>query len=94
MAINQNEKIRLVLNVSLPEGKSFNSNIDENKKEKVKMSSTSKFGYLVAKAGRKARMSKFDLTDAYKNIPCKKEDLRLQGFFWLGKFFIEKRTQT
>ena len=55
------------------------------------MSSTRKFGYSVAKAGRKARMSKFDLTDAYKNIPCKKEDLRLQGFFWLGKFFIEKR---
>ena len=57
--------------------------------EKVKMSSARKFRYSVAKAGRKARMSKFDLTDAYKYIPCKKEDLRLQGFFWLGKFFIE-----
>ena len=37
--------------------------------------------------GKKSRMSKFDLTDDYKNIPCKKEDLRLQGFFWLEKFF-------
>ena len=91
MAIDQNEKVRLVLYVSLPEGKSFNSNIDENKMEKVKMLAARKFGYSVAKAGRKARMSKFDLTDAYKYIPCKKEDLRLQGFFWLGKFFIEKR---
>ena len=41
--------------------------------------------------GKKSRMSKFDLTDDYKNISCKKEDLRLQGFFWQGKFFIENR---
>ena len=91
MAIDQNDKVRLVLNVSLPHGKSFNSNIDEEKMEKVKMSSARQFGYSVAKAGKNAKMSKFDLTDAYKNIPCKEGDLRLQGFCWLGKFFIEKR---
>ncbi len=36
-------------------------------------------------------MSKFDLVAAYKQVPCKIEDLRLQGFMWLGKFFCETR---
>ena len=34
-------------------------------------------------------MSKFDFVDAYKNIPATLADLRLQGFTWLGKFFVE-----
>jgi hypothetical protein len=29
------------------------------------------------------------MKDAYKNIPAKMEELRLQGFIWLGKFFVE-----
>jgi hypothetical protein len=29
------------------------------------------------------------MKDAYKNIPAKLDELRLQGFIWLGKFFIE-----
>jgi hypothetical protein len=29
------------------------------------------------------------MKDAYKNIPAKLEELRLQGFIWLGKFFVE-----
>ena len=35
MAVDQHEKIRLVLNVSLPEDLSFNSNICKEKLEKV-----------------------------------------------------------
>jgi hypothetical protein len=31
------------------------------------------------------------MADAYKNVPCKPEDFRLQGFSWLGKFFVELR---
>jgi hypothetical protein len=34
-------------------------------------------------------MSKFDFVDAYKNIPATLSDLRLQGFAWLGKYFVE-----
>jgi hypothetical protein len=34
-------------------------------------------------------MWKFDMVDAYKTIPAAQQDLRLQGFTWLGKFFIE-----
>ena len=34
-------------------------------------------------------MSKHDWTDAYKNIPVMSKDLRLQGFSWLNKYFVE-----
>ena len=34
-------------------------------------------------------MWKFDLKDAYKNMPAQQADLCLQGFSWLGKFFEE-----
>ena len=30
-----------------------------------------------------------DMKDAYKNVPAKVEDLRLQGFSWLGAYFVE-----
>jgi hypothetical protein len=36
-------------------------------------------------------MSKFDLVAAYKQVPCRVEDLRLQGFQWLGKYICETR---
>ncbi len=41
--------------------------------------------------GQNATMSKHDLVAAYKQIPCRIEDLRLQGFCWLGKYFVESR---
>ena len=66
MAIEQSEKLRLVLNVSLPEDCSLNSNIVKEKIEKIRMSSARSFGYSVMKAGPGAIMSKFDLWDAYK----------------------------
>jgi hypothetical protein len=91
LAVKQNEKVRPVLNVSLPENASFNSNIDVLEMEKVKMSSAKKFGQTLLKAGKNAKMAKFDMKEAYKNIPCKICDFRLQGFEWLGKFFVETR---
>jgi hypothetical protein len=45
----------------------------------------------VIEAGEGALMSKFDLKDAYKNIPAKMEDWRLQGFQWCGKYFFETK---
>ena len=89
MGIEQHDKVRIVLNVSLPESLSFNSNIKEEKMEKVKMSSARLFGFSVKKAGKNAVMSKFDLKDAYKNMPCEEKDHRLQGFRWLDKYFFE-----
>ena len=89
MAIDQGEKIRPVLNASLPKDCSFNDNVNLFMLEKVRMSSARRFGFSVIDAGVKAKMSKFDLIDAYKNIPAKILDLRLQGFSWLSKFFVE-----
>jgi hypothetical protein len=34
-------------------------------------------------------MWKFDFQDAYKNVPVPLTDLRLQGFRWLGAYFVE-----
>ena len=91
MAIPQESKVRPVLNASLPEGKSLNSNVVDEKVEKVQMCSARCFSYSVIDAGRGAFMAKMDMEDAYKNVPCRPEDFRLQGFSWLSKFFVETR---
>ena len=91
MAVDQHEKIRLVLNVSLPENNSFNSNIWDEQLEKVNMSSARNFGYTLKKCGNNANFSKFDLCDAYKIVKCISADYRIQGFSWLGKYFYENR---
>ena len=89
LAVPQDGKVRPVLNVSLPENHSFNDAIDQNLMEKVHMTSAREFGFAIMKCGKNAVMSKFDQKDAYKNVPAKLNELRLQGFRWLGKFFIE-----
>ena len=91
LAVKQGEKVRPVLNVSLPENSSFNDNIDDKQMEKVTMSSARAFGYTLVEAGIDADFLKFDQKDAYKNIPAQVKDYRLQGFEWLGKFFVETR---
>ena len=78
MAVDQGEKIRPVLNVSLPENASFNDNINY-----FEMSTARKFGFSLCEAGFFAKMSKFDPVDVYKIIPATIQDLRLQGFCWL-----------
>jgi hypothetical protein len=91
MAVPQHSKVRPVLNASLPEGRSLNSNVDDSEVESVTMCSARCFSYSIMDAGRGAYMAKMDMEDAYKNVPCKTEDLRLQGFFWLDRFFVETR---
>jgi hypothetical protein len=53
------------------------------------MSSAKAFGYSICEAGKGAIMSKFDIVAAYKAVPARIEDYRLQGFRWLNRFFIE-----
>ena len=91
MPIDQKSKIRPVLNVSLPKNSSFNDNVNLFALEKVHMSNARKFGFSVREAGASCKMSKYDLVDAYKNIPVPLYDLRLQGFIWLSKYFVECR---
>jgi hypothetical protein len=89
VAVEQNEKVRPCMNVSLPEGGSLNDNVKQCDVGKVHMSSAGLFGYALREARTQASISKFYMKDAYKNIPAKLEELQLQGFIWLGKFFIE-----
>jgi len=89
VAIPQENKVRIVVNVSLPEGKSFNDNLDYPNLEKVKMSSARQVGHMIRKCGRGAKISKKDICDAYKQIPAPPEEFRLQAIYWLGRYFIE-----
>ncbi len=91
LAVPQASKTRICINVSLPKGKSFNDNVRKSDLERVKMSSARLFGYSIIEAGKNCSIAKHDIVDAYKNVPAKIEDLRLQGFTWLGKHFIELR---
>ena len=85
----RNGKIRPILNMSGPRGRSFNDNVDKRKLEKLHMGTARQFGFGLVRAGKDAIFSKFDLQDAYKLMPAKKEDFRLQGFCWLGRWFVE-----
>jgi hypothetical protein len=49
-----------VLNLSVPEGFSFNDNVDDGKLEKVHMSSAKKFAKTLAIARKNSKISKFD----------------------------------
>ena len=89
MAVEQKGKIRPILNMSFPEGDSFNDNVDEAYVTKVRMSSAKQFGQAVLRAGRGALMTKMDMKDAYKHVPARPVDFRLQGFKWLGAYFVE-----
>jgi len=89
MAIVQHGKVRPVLNMSGPRGRSFNDNVDHNQLEKVHMDNAKRFGFFLREAGKGAVFSKFDYGDAYKTVPADPEDYSIQGFVWCGKYFVE-----
>jgi hypothetical protein len=91
LAVPQASKTRICINVSLPKSKSFNDNVRKVYLERVKMSSARLFGYSIVEAGENCSIAKHDMEDAYKNVPAKIDDLRHQGFTWLGKHFVELR---
>jgi hypothetical protein len=53
------------------------------------MTSAKQLAVSLIEAGHNAIFSKYDLVDAYKNVPVKIFDLRLQGFSFMSKFFVE-----
>ena len=89
IAIERNGKVRPVINMSGPKGHSYNENLDKTKLEKVRMTTAKEFSFSLKEAGAGAIFSKFDIKDAYKLVPAKPQDYRLQGFKWLDKFFYE-----
>jgi hypothetical protein len=91
LAVPQPSKTRICINVSLPNGKGFNDNINKNNLERVKMYSARNFGYSITEAGQNCTIAKYDIVDAYKNVPAKTSEYHYQGFTWLGKHFVELR---
>ena len=90
-AVVRNGKTRPILNMSGPKGRSFNDNVDRSKVDKLFMGTPKQFSHALRDAGEGAVFSKFDIKDAYKLVPAKTEDYKLQGFCWLGKYFVETR---
>ena len=90
-AVVRNGKIRPILNMSGPQGRSFNDNVNKSKVERLYMGTLKQFSHALRDAGEGAIFSKFYIKDAYKLVPAKTEDYRLQGFCWLGKYFLETR---
>ena len=88
-AIEQNDKYRPILNLSAPEGNSFNEAVSDERMGKIFMSSPVQVAQKLFNLGQGAIMSKIDHQSAYKLIPTRYEDLWLQGFRWLGRLFIE-----
>jgi hypothetical protein len=83
------EKVRIVLDVSLPKGLLFNDNIEQESVETITMLSAHKVSYVIHDGGKNANVSNIDNKDACKIIPAPIEDLRLQGFHSLGKYLVE-----
>jgi hypothetical protein len=90
-AIDQKDKVRLVLDMSRPKGRSFNDNISKRHVGRISMATAQSFSYKLLEAGKAAVMSKQDMKDAYKLIPAKAEDRRLQGMRWCGAYFVEEK---
>ena len=83
-----NGSVRIILNLSAPRGRCVNEGIDLAEFP-ASMSSTGKWLAVLAAAGRRAVMIKMDWADAYKHIHVREEDVRLQWFAWLGRYFAE-----
>jgi hypothetical protein len=89
LAIEQPGKIRAIMNMSSPEGTSFNDAIDSDALEHVHMATAKNVGYSVVACGHNSLIWKWDMVDAYKHLPAAMQDLRLQGMCWLGRYFVE-----
>jgi len=89
LAAHRKGKVRVIMNLSAPEGACLNDNMEEAALEKVVMVTAREVGYRIVACGAGARLWKFDFVDAYKNIPNRLADLPLMGLCWLGMFFIE-----
>jgi len=92
MAVPQKNKVRPVMNLSAPKGKSLNDAIRPETIKRLNMSSAKNFGYEIRRVGKSAVFAKFDMQDAYKLIPGHPGQWWLYGFIWLGRYFYDVTT--
>jgi len=83
-----NGAVRIILNLSAPEGISVNDGINKEDFPAI-MSSTNMWLEVLHKAGQGAWIMKVDWSDAYKHLHVRRQDLDLQWFSWLGRYFQE-----
>ena len=83
-----NGAVRVINNLSAPEGRSVNEGINSDEFP-APMSSTVKWLRILNKAGRGCWIFKCDWADAYKHLAVCDDDIALQWFSWLGKYFAE-----
>lgn len=81
-------KWRLIVDLSSPRGCSVNDGINREDftLQYVKVDDIVK---MVSKLGPGARMAKFDVEAAYRNIPVHPADRHLLGMKWKGKYFVD-----
>ena len=82
-------KVRPILNLSYPEGGSFNDSILETDILKINTSTPRQVADHLLNLGTGAVMSKLDMANAFKLIPVHPRFWRVQGFMWLNKYFFE-----
>ena len=84
---------RQVGDMSRPEGKSFNCNVDPSLSSCWPMSqlSAKQFSFMVLRMGRDSYMGKSDLSQAYKCIPVTLQQRELQRFQFGNRIFEELR---
>ena len=83
-----NGTVRIILNLSAPEGCSVNDGISIEEFPAV-MSSTEAWLAVLNAAGRDCWMVKVDWQNAYKHLTVRAADTDLQWFMWGSKFFKE-----
>jgi hypothetical protein len=92
MAAVQKTKVRPILNLFSPKGRSFNDAVNGWEVDNLQMSTPRIFADLILTAGKNALMSKPHIQDAYKLIPNPVLEWKYYGFKWLGKFFVDTTT--
>jgi len=89
-AVQKQNKVRPIMNLSSPKGGSFNEAIDMFDVQKLTMSSAKLFADSLVNSGKGSNFAKSDIQDAYKLIPNPVSEWKNFGFKWLGKFFFDR----
>ena len=89
--VAQVDKVRPIVNLSYPPKASYNDAIPKKSLPKITMASSKMISQRIYEKGPGCLISKLDHSAAYKIIPTKPSQWRLQGFTWLGKYFIDKQ---
>ena len=85
--------VRIINNHAYPKGKAFNEAIDKKVVEEIPIhvGQLREFIKSVLECGKNAVISKYDMNAAYKFIPIKEEQYRLQAILICGAIFVDMK---